>query len=635
MPVTRTPGPWYTWNDPRGTRIRSPMSGRSVHDSELGPYPGNARRRRLTVGPWAGLWTTPAQLTPWNVALEKCDDCGCGYGDYMGGTCRITRDPGVNDRPCDCGHTFCACGRPKTRHDHVCRVCNQRMVLGTDGFWSFFPPPAPPVYGDGVTPGYSGPFEYRPRQLANGGRLGDIIPEHQARLARDVFIHVVGGGVYLTTDERAQQSFRHYHEGCWGTADFRGLSTEEIVQRAQETLQVINLASLAAPHPRGMMRASDIQTGEMIPVQSWDQATLLADQRARELITAILDRQTRVGLDVPSEVILVGAGGVGWHVGMQLALIGVPKIHLIDPDQIERSNLTRIPVAAGEVASGKAELLRSSMVSSTWRGQLANMAPHMFITNRHRGSFRLWTTDFAHLDFDRGAVVIDTTDRIPVQQDIYDWAQRKGIRYVRAGYDGGWHVTVSSRRSPDWEVPGVGDGYPTPAWIGGAQIAASLAVIKLCRMPRLEASFSILEVLGGLHDTMLEVPEAEYRGVGASLEERLAQLTVPVTTEPDVWTVGTGGERNNNAQGNAWTVEQPDEQPADQLTAPTLRQLAAVVNEQTPLVDRPANDDSLIRLTGYDPTRRVYYFGEVGDSYPEEFVAQHPEWFRFPPVPAP
>ena len=614
MPVTRTPGPWYTWNDPRGTRIRSPMSGRSVHDSELGPYPGNARRRRLTVGPWAGLWTTPAQLTPWNVALEKCDDCGCGYGDYMGGTCRITRDPGVNDRPCDCGHTFCACGRPKTRHDHVCRVCNQRMVLGTDGFWSFFPPPAPPVYGDGVTPGYSGPFEYRPRQLANGGRLGDIIPEHQARLARDVFIHVVGGGVYLTTDERAQQSFTHYHEGCWGTADFRDLSTEEIVQRAQETLQVINLASLAAPHPRGMMQARDIRTGEMIPVQSWDQATLLADQRARELITAILDRQTRVGLDVPSEVILVGAGGVGWHVGMQLALIGVPKIHLIDPDQIERSNLTRIPVAAG-VTSGKAELLRFSMVSSTWRGQLANMAPHMFITNRHRGSFRLWTTDFAHLEFDRGAVVIDTTDRIPVQQDIYDWAQRKGIRYVRAGYDGGWHVTVSSRRSPDWEVPGVPEGYPTPAWIGGAQIAASLAVIKLCRMPRLEASFSLLEVLGGLHDPMLEVPGVEYRGAGESLEERLAQLAVPVTTEPDVWTLDIG-EGNNTNHGQTWILQQGNTVVGD---APTEQLVGTVVTD--PPRER-------VNIVGFDQ-HRVAYFAEGGEYFTDAQILEDIRRFTF------
>lgn len=57
----------------------------------------------------------------------------------------------------------------------------------------------------------------------------------------------------------------------------------------------------------------------------------------------LYDRQTSLNLNPPESAIVVGCGGVGAWVALDLALSGVSNITLIDPDKVEKTNLNRTP----------------------------------------------------------------------------------------------------------------------------------------------------------------------------------------------------------------------------------------------------------------------------------------------------
>lgn len=54
---------------------------------------------------------------------------------------------------------------------------------------------------------------------------------------------------------------------------------------------------------------------------------------------------TKSGQDIISslKVALIGCGGLGWQIALQLVSLGVGKLLLVDPDIIEKSNLNRLP----------------------------------------------------------------------------------------------------------------------------------------------------------------------------------------------------------------------------------------------------------------------------------------------------
>lgn len=71
----------------------------------------------------------------------------------------------------------------------------------------------------------------------------------------------------------------------------------------------------------------------------------------------IYDRQSTLTINVPSSVCVVGCGGVGSWVALNMALIGVKKIVLVDNDIIEEHNLNRTPFRLCDVGSYKTEAL--------------------------------------------------------------------------------------------------------------------------------------------------------------------------------------------------------------------------------------------------------------------------------------
>lgn len=57
----------------------------------------------------------------------------------------------------------------------------------------------------------------------------------------------------------------------------------------------------------------------------------------------IYNRQKSLNLSVPESATVIGCGGVGSWVALDLALVGVKKLVLIDPDTVEDTNLNRTP----------------------------------------------------------------------------------------------------------------------------------------------------------------------------------------------------------------------------------------------------------------------------------------------------
>jgi hypothetical protein len=69
-------------------------------------------------------------------------------------------------------------------------------------------------------------------------------------------------------------------------------------------------------------------------------------------------RQSSMGLYIPSSVLVIGAGGVGSWVAINLALCGVLSIAILDHDVVDVSNLNRTLFKADHVGSFKVHAVK-------------------------------------------------------------------------------------------------------------------------------------------------------------------------------------------------------------------------------------------------------------------------------------
>ncbi|MCK5016094.1 MAG: ThiF family adenylyltransferase, partial [Candidatus Peribacteraceae bacterium] len=67
------------------------------------------------------------------------------------------------------------------------------------------------------------------------------------------------------------------------------------------------------------------------------------------------NRQESLGLNTDKAVIVIGCGGIGMNVALQLAMAGVRKMYIFDDDTIETHNLNRLPVPSSFIGKNKAE----------------------------------------------------------------------------------------------------------------------------------------------------------------------------------------------------------------------------------------------------------------------------------------
>lgn len=224
-------------------------------------------------------------------------------------------------------------------------------------------------------------------------------------------------------------------------------------------------------------------------------------------------RQSQLDVVVPEVATVIGVGGIGFHVAMNLALLGTSKLLLFDPDMVENHNRNRLPLKEEDVGKNKA-----------------------LVTREHVHSIRPNVTVIAiptaieefNMDMLEGFVYI-CTDSISSQRDIRKWCVDHNIPFIRIGYDGR-HLTIENKPVIDdvWDVSGDDGRYTVvPSYAITPQIAA-LTAIMLHDMnlwlgfpnkkPNINISGNIFQVGqavldGKIFDIPMQYPDRNISGV--------------------------------------------------------------------------------------------------------------------------
>ena len=182
----------------------------------------------------------------------------------------------------------------------------------------------------------------------------------------------------------------------------------------------------------------------------------------------LYSRQTALSLYKYDHAIVVGLGGIGNWVALDLALSGqVGVIHLIDPDTVEESNLNRTifrycDIGRHKVDAVKFQILerRSSVVVKTYKE----------LTNEKLLERLLRETIDDNSIYNPFTLIMDCRDDI--FDDLYDF----NCKLYKCGYDG-TSMTIDGNPRLTKVFTQRGGSYSIiPSYIGSSQIVAAIAV---------------------------------------------------------------------------------------------------------------------------------------------------------------
>jgi hypothetical protein len=137
--------------------------------------------------------------------------------------------------------------------------------------------------------------------------------------------------------------------------------------------------------------------------------------------------------------LIVGCGGIGFWLGISLAMMGAQDFILIDGQTIDNSNLNRLPVPQTWIGQNKAIALRKMIrflrpatrivvLNAHITEETLDMIPKMLNHGYHqRNTHNVW----------------DTTDNAIIQRKIYDFVlelrKHQTVKYRKIGYEA-WKV---------------------------------------------------------------------------------------------------------------------------------------------------------------------------------------------------
>jgi hypothetical protein len=187
-----------------------------------------------------------------------------------------------------------------------------------------------------------------------------------------------------------------------------------------------------------------------------------------DLFNDLYNRQDTLALTTIRIAIVVGVGGIGSWIALNLALSGkVNSLILIDDDLVESSNLNRTPFTIAQIGEYKVEALKYLILER----RETNV-----ITKRCKTSKKLMEELKASYVTQRvselgGVICIDCRDQI--LQDLYNLGE---IKYYKVGYDG-TSVTIDGNPKDSVVLGSTSTGYRTiPSFICPSQLAANLVV---------------------------------------------------------------------------------------------------------------------------------------------------------------
>lgn len=176
-----------------------------------------------------------------------------------------------------------------------------------------------------------------------------------------------------------------------------------------------------------------------------------------------------------SRVAVLGVGGTGSHAAWALAAVGVGSLHLVDPDRVEVSNLTR------QVLYGEADVGRPKAQVAVERLRTVNSAGSFTCEVRKADTEEALVELVSHCDVfalcadePRNDLIAKMTSRV---------CAALGVPWVMAGYNGPLvTVGVYGPEGPCFECVGAGEeARLKPGWhpdLGGPGVLAPAAGIS-------------------------------------------------------------------------------------------------------------------------------------------------------------
>jgi predicted ThiF/HesA family dinucleotide-utilizing enzyme len=195
-----------------------------------------------------------------------------------------------------------------------------------------------------------------------------------------------------------------------------------------------------------------------------------------EVQRQIFQRQEPLHTKVPEVATVVGVGGIGFWIALDLAMLGTKELVLIDPDRIEISNLNRIPLSLKNI--GRSKVLATKEFITDIRPDCRIEA----IPDRVED----------HLGEIKGYVFI-CVDDFDVASLVVSSSQASGLPYIVLTYDGR-HFTITKEVNSCWEVEARRGYRVIPSYVITPQMVSLIALVMI----DLGKTMDISESLEGL-----------------------------------------------------------------------------------------------------------------------------------------
>lgn len=181
-------------------------------------------------------------------------------------------------------------------------------------------------------------------------------------------------------------------------------------------------------------------------------------------LTEIYIRQSGIESFSDSSAMVIGVGGIGSWLAIDLALIGVGTLIIVDPDKLESSNLNRTLFRLNQVGTCKTLAIK----------ELINERRPDTIVLTFEEPFSIQLLEKYKVDY-----IFDATDNLATRSLIHQhFTYNLSTPYCKVGYDG-FQATLSINDFESGRWGEDGSYTAVPSFFGTPQILSAIAVIEM------------------------------------------------------------------------------------------------------------------------------------------------------------